>query len=133
MATLLLVPTIVQRWSTFFECLETIPNRLQRIDTTRGCVSSAEVSFVSGDGSLSLPGPLVNACNAVKAIGDERPGTLDTLATLPVGKAVFPPTDEPTVDLQGFFAPLQHVESSGITPDGKRTVGLNVECLHVVL
>src|SRR5271155_2248651 len=80
---------------SFFECLKTIPNSLQRVDTAGGCVSSAEVSSVSGDGFLSLPGPFVNLRDAAKAISDERPGALDTLATLPIGKPVFPPTDEP--------------------------------------
>jgi hypothetical protein len=48
------------------------------------------VNFVSGDGFLSLPGPFVNLRDAVKAISDERPGALDTLATLPVGKLPSP-------------------------------------------
>jgi len=118
---------------SFFECLKTIPNGLQRVDTACGCVSSAKVSFVGGDGFLSLTSSLVNACNAVKAISDDRPSTLDTLATLPVRQSVFPPTDEPAVDLQGFFAPLQHVERSRVTPDSKRAIGLNFQRLHVVL
>jgi hypothetical protein len=119
--------------TSFFECLKTIANSLQRVDTARSCVSSAEVSFVSGDGLLSLSGTFVNPRDAVKAISDERPGSLDTLATLPVGKPVIPPTDEPTEDSQGFLAPLKHIQRSCVTPHGKRTIGLNIQRLHVVV
>ena len=120
------------RLSSFFERPETITNSLQRVDAARGCVSSAEVSFVSGDGFFSLRGPFVNLRDAVKTISNERPGALDTLAALPVGKPVYPPTDEPTEDLQGFFAPLQHIQCACVPSHGKRTIGFNVECLHVV-
>jgi hypothetical protein len=95
---------------SFFERLKAITNSLQRVDTARGRVSSAEVSFVGGDGFLSPPSPFVNLRDAVKTIGNERPGALDALAALPVGKPIFPPTDEPTEDLHGFFASLQHIQ-----------------------
>ncbi len=116
-----------------FKSLKIIPNSLQRVDTARRTVSHAEMSFVSGDGFFSLTVPLVDPRGAVKAIRDQRPGTLNILAALPIGKRVFSPADESAIDLQGFPAPLQHVQRSCVTPDGKRTVRLNVECLQVVV
>lgn len=118
---------------SFFECPKAIPNSLQRVNTAHSCISSAEVSFVSGDGFLSLSGTFVNPCDAVETISNERPGALDTLATLSIGKPVFPPTDESAEDFQGFFAPLKHIQRSCVTPHGKRTIGLNIQRLHVVV
>jgi len=75
----------------------------------------------------------MNTGDTVKTICDERARTLNALPAGPVGKLILAPAYEPSVDFQGFFVSLQHVERSRITPDRHRTIRFNLKRLYLVV
>jgi len=71
--------------------------------------------------------------NSVIAISDQRPRKPFSLSTLSVGNPPFTPTNQPLKDLECLFPTLQHIERTGVVPNGEWSVRFYLKRLNHVL